>query len=124
MSEQTKAIRARLEAATPGPWRMSDEESIVGPGWEEIVGGKDFFFWSDGDQRLIAAAPDDLRYLLAEVAAAEARGAERERAMVAAWLRKEVARHDDYDTEAVMERAADEIEDAAHIPAPEVPDAA
>jgi hypothetical protein len=69
MSEETKAIRGRLEAATPGPWSAgigADDDSIVGPGFEEIVGGRDHFFWSQGDYMLLLHSRDDLAFLLAE----------------------------------------------------------
>lgn len=73
-------IRARLSAATPGPWRTqrADEESGE-IDWEVMSGAKgtpvarvseadDYGLpTTRGDAALIAAAPADLAYLLAEL---------------------------------------------------------
>jgi len=77
--EQRAAIRARLDAATPWPWRIAyyagqhDEEGAV------IVGQGDVFVthtatcngrpWAQyhGDAELIAHAPTDIDHLLAYV---------------------------------------------------------
>jgi hypothetical protein len=66
-------IRARLEAATPGPWEASPAPDYPDPGigfaWDvmrgrEVVAGAPMV-GTDAD--LIANAPADLAYLLGEV---------------------------------------------------------
>jgi hypothetical protein len=77
--ERRAAIRARLEAATPGPWHQGradhrDEWGCVNVGdygWVTPVGME---YGADSEQgradaELIAHAPDDLAYLLDAVEA-------------------------------------------------------
>lgn len=52
------AIRARAEAATPGPWADHD-----GPLLEDVVA----YIYSDADEAFIAHAREDVPALLAEV---------------------------------------------------------
>lgn len=63
-------IKKRLEKATPGPWkRVFDEcgeEEMIEPTGYYGYGKQKANVYADGD--LIANAPDDLRFLLAELA--------------------------------------------------------
>ena len=65
MSDRLDAIRARLEAATPGPWERNDQHTkqrgIAGPL------GLCATAWEDGDAEFIAHAPGDVAWLLARV---------------------------------------------------------
>lgn len=89
-------IKARLAAATPGPWfarpndliggwcvRTADTPPSEGPG--EVAD-----FIREEDARFIAHAPEDLAALIEEV-----RYLRGERAAVVAWLREQ--RDDTYD---------------------------
>jgi hypothetical protein len=71
MSFDKKAIRERLENATPGPWRASHVDSSH----REVTAGKywicDCSLQSDTD--FIAHAPTDLNAALAEIERLEAR---------------------------------------------------
>lgn len=75
MSDQTpldvEAIRARLDAATPAPWKDDgDVSGIVAASGERVTEGDNSgygcVYISDADRALIAAAPTDLRRLLDE----------------------------------------------------------
>ncbi len=77
--ERLAEIRARLEAATPGPWVASEGDGAT---WVDSVGRNGLLVcntgvisnrYSTANTRLIANAPADLAYLLAELAAAQAR---------------------------------------------------
>ena len=79
--EQLDAIRARLDAATPGPWRLeSPFPAIYIAAGErdyiaELMGPWDDARWEQRwkvDAELIAHAPTDLRALLDEVEALQA----------------------------------------------------
>ncbi len=74
--ERRKEIRERLEAATPGPWETGYEEHVTGDDeyverWVESGGHRILVLdpLNDGsaNQNLIANAPADIAYLLAEV---------------------------------------------------------
>ena len=93
-------IRARLAAATPGPWRQDGFWCIAGKPihWVEPIGRDDLIAGIGGvgmaegqeavsdrasaDAAFIAAAPDDIAYLLGEVERLSG-----ERAATVAWLR-------------------------------------
>ena len=77
-------IRARVDAATPGPWRWLDDQQVCPvliagsrESWQPLVGGG---FPGDGeavivrkdDARFIAHAREDVPYLLARVRELEA----------------------------------------------------
>ena len=72
--ERAAAVRARLEAATPGPWQRVLRWSQVDRDWTQaavtgdpsIVGDAYPIPRSDADADLIANAPVDLAWLLAE----------------------------------------------------------
>lgn len=77
-------IRARLEAATPGPWDERRQDDYACAAYYSIWGGDAEVIatdWNDeqypptrqADCDLIANAPADLAYLLSELAAAQAR---------------------------------------------------
>lgn len=85
--DRVAEIAARLESATPGPWettQAADEESTT---WIEAPSGdvlnhdecghghmrENFAWMRRADADLIANAPSDLRYLMAEVAALRGR---------------------------------------------------
>lgn len=109
LSAETPADRARrlLEGATPGPWRVSDRDSIapaVSGRWLVAVvhGDDDGRPWNDeidpgpgpmADAELIAAAPDLARDLIAEVEAHEVT-----RAALADALRERPHLRGGYDT--------------------------
>ena len=65
MADRTDEIRARLEAATPGPWERNNQHTkqrgIAGPL------GLCATAWEDGDAEFIAHAPDDVTWLLSRV---------------------------------------------------------
>jgi hypothetical protein len=108
MSERLDEIKARLAAATPGPWRWSD--TPIGEGatlrspsvedetvesWERAhiiddgsAGGEYSSMLKAPDADLIAHAPADLAFLLEEVETAHAveRGLSQLLAAVAGWL--------------------------------------
>jgi len=72
MTDRLAEIRARLEAATPGPWKWEvviAEQSVT----EHTLKGPDVLcrYWYDrppsGDGELIAHAPEDIAWLLGEV---------------------------------------------------------
>lgn len=65
-SNRLSEIEARLDAATPGPWEVRNHDCIWSPAKGEWVAEA---FDSDGSVQLAAAAPTDLRDLLAEVRA-------------------------------------------------------
>jgi hypothetical protein len=84
--DRIAAIRARLEAATPGPW-VHDEEGYMGCGevytmGEGVEGGNiaapsgDCYprsgYSPKEDMEFIAHAPDDIAYLLGELDKARA----------------------------------------------------
>jgi hypothetical protein len=78
-------IRARLAAATPGPWRIGSWGACVVAGPDavdvataarQVPPGGGYFQGEYPDAALIAAAPDDLAYLLSEAERLEARAAE------------------------------------------------
>lgn len=70
------AIKARLAAATPGPWRHLGQGYIVHPGTEYdgcgVPDRSTRIPLRDADADLIAHAPDDLAALLAELRATTA----------------------------------------------------
>lgn len=72
-TQEIEAIRRRLEAATPGPWRYAtivtqDERYATGPQHEGGVGApSEIKNKAHADALLIAHAPTDLRALLDEV---------------------------------------------------------
>lgn len=65
MSDRLDAIRARLEAATPGPWERNDQHTkqhgIAGPL------GLHATAWEDRDAEFIAHARADVAWLLDKV---------------------------------------------------------
>jgi hypothetical protein len=69
--EELQAIEARLNAATPGEWKNDDPRRIrhaepnIWAGEKEIADVFDNYGYNDSD--FIAAAPADIRALLAEV---------------------------------------------------------
>jgi len=100
-------IRKRLEAASPGPWKL---EYSDGPRISRGNGLTIFeirYAWAEADCDLIANAPDDMRYLLAEADALE-----HERNWAAAWKRA-AKRHYEWRVAAV--RAEDECRGAVAI---------
>lgn len=69
MPERLQEIRARLDAATPGPWKRDRHEILTvdvddETGWETCIADA---YGDPADADLIAHAPDDLRWLLDEV---------------------------------------------------------
>lgn len=64
MTDRIAEIRARLDNATPGPWRTHgrDGDHVVSLADEYVVTSA----WTPADSALIAHAPDDLAWLLAE----------------------------------------------------------
>lgn len=84
-SEELAAIKARAEAATPGPWKRSDEESgdYYAPGWSVEapieVGSMslavsiddkpdaEFIAHARTDVPALVAAVEDLRWLLSVI---------------------------------------------------------
>ena len=81
MSDRLDEIRARLEAATSGPWRVSSIRQRFGGEPVLVIHGPDdkayaYVLYGDGsnaqhaaaygDASLIAHAPTDIRYLLDE----------------------------------------------------------
>lgn len=97
--EERAEIRARLDAATPGPWRVSPSPSgtrwIDAGTYDEVIspasvdcmrycyGGTSDINLSVADADLIAHAPDDLRRLLDALDAAEQRIADLTRSQAA-----------------------------------------
>lgn len=86
MSERVNEIAARVEAATPGPWRVAKSREPEGfnPGAiicqsddaefeERALAQLNYHFPHAEDAAFIAHARDDVPYLLAALAAAEAR---------------------------------------------------
>ena len=73
MTDRLAEIRARLEAATPGPWEHWERPNCcvvheeAGIKWE-VVGGGRF-----EDHAFIAHAPEDIAWLLGEVERLEER---------------------------------------------------
>lgn len=61
MSDRLQEIRARLDAATPGPWEKTSPNVVVAAG--DVVAGVPLTNNAD----LIAHAPADLAWLLDEV---------------------------------------------------------
>ena len=67
-------IKARVEAATPGPWEFSEPNLIVAgdpddPGWwGEVASVSDSYFNNTVDADFIAHARADVPYLLDELA--------------------------------------------------------
>jgi hypothetical protein len=76
-----EGIKARLAAATPGPWALVDFP-VMFPRVQSIAEDKTSICetWEWADARFIAAAPTDIAALLAEVDRLLARIAELERA--------------------------------------------
>jgi hypothetical protein len=74
MSDRLKAIKARLKAASPGPWRYTDlngEKYIACPGEPTDNYVCDFGWHYDGDvppgnPDFIAHAPEDVAWLLSQ----------------------------------------------------------
>ena len=70
-------IRARLDAATPGPWERHPSEPWIyvrrGPFTVNIIGTQLRAAQQHGDADLIAHAPADIAWLLAEVERLEKR---------------------------------------------------
>lgn len=77
---KVKEIRARLKAATPGPWEYDGSEidaKVPGPEYYKTVVGKetrgqaymeyDVLILSEVDGVFIAHAPDDITYLLEQL---------------------------------------------------------
>lgn len=79
MSDRLSEIRARLDAATPGPWHLDDMSELRDAKNRPLVRryegeGGEHAFWeqpsdpdSDADGQVMAHAPDDIRWLLARV---------------------------------------------------------
>lgn len=71
--EELAAIDARLQAATPEPWTMTEEEGdwyLRAPDGESMMCDTQYYPWTPGraeDWQLIAHAPTDLAALMAEV---------------------------------------------------------
>ena len=73
MSDRRAQIEARLEAATPGPWRVNRYDH--GGGRAHIEEPRRTLiadFYREGDREMLAHAPADLRWLLDALSAAEA----------------------------------------------------
>lgn len=74
-SERLEAIRKRAEAATPGPWKATDHADESGSAWICLSGerftplaqGYDGEFLNRPDADFIAAAREDIPWLLGEV---------------------------------------------------------
>ncbi len=64
MSDRLAEIEARWKAATPGPWKASTYFDDYVDWYWNIEGPEPR---NDADVAAIAAAPDDVSYLLAEV---------------------------------------------------------
>ena len=62
-------IRARLEAATPGPWRLGYDGDHPVIENDQAHGVLAFLPQRDGDLDLIAHAPGDMAWLLGELEA-------------------------------------------------------
>jgi hypothetical protein len=73
MTDRLQEIRARLDAATPGPWQDVDRDD---PAWIRVMQPREFpNEWTTiatcgfcSDARFIAHAPADIAWLLDEVA--------------------------------------------------------
>jgi len=75
-SDRISEIRARLDAATPGPWHLDDMSELRDAEDRPLVRGYEgeggaHAFWeqpanrdSDADAQLVVHAPDDLAWLL------------------------------------------------------------
>lgn len=83
MSEQLQEIKARLEAATPGPWMKDPDEPVrimkpdkPGSSWDGTVIATlqwdDFGLFEEANADLIAHTPEDLAKLIAALEAVEA----------------------------------------------------
>lgn len=81
--ERIAAIGARLDAATPGPWRYEPGAAIHGIGDDDIHYVTDVAamadddpplcsFYAEADAKLVASAPEDLAFLLGYAAELEA----------------------------------------------------
>ena len=79
--ERVAEIEARVNAATPGEWNRDThpQEPIIasrteGETWYSIAPVCQVCYgdWTEGDAEFIAAAPADIRYLLARVRELEA----------------------------------------------------
>ena len=76
MTDQTRLaeIRARVEAATPGPWEFSESNLIVAPEpddsdwWGEVASVTDSYFNNTVDADFIAHSRADVPFLLNLVA--------------------------------------------------------
>lgn len=79
--EALEAIRARLAAATPGPWTLPYHDgALAGPHGASLLGldvDGMAIVWARADAELIAHAPADIAALLAEVERLRAEVAER-----------------------------------------------
>lgn len=74
MSDRLQEIRARLDAATPGPWRILHHDLCCGESWVRDESGYHVgtSLYSNDEKRdenlsLIAHAPADIAWLLDEV---------------------------------------------------------
>lgn len=115
-ADELNAIRARLAAATPGPW-FAQPNDLVG-GWcvrtvdapPSKGAGEVADFIREEDARFIAAAPATIQTLIEEVE--HLRG---ERAAVVAYLRKTAVTADEFDAVAdAIAKEADAIERGEH----------
>ena len=87
-ADQLAAIRARAEAATPGPWEAQEPWGASGIGWGRVKGPKarrqyygSMCFDRIEDVEFIAASRADVPALLADLEAAQVRIAELEGAL-------------------------------------------
>lgn len=70
LTDRLKEIRARLDAATPGPWLLDDSEQFVAAenkeGDTDLIGIANIFT-SNSDSQFIASSPADISLLLSVV---------------------------------------------------------
>ena len=60
---QLNDIDSRANAATPGPWKRSEDYSdVLAPDGSQLAS-----YWLTADGEFIAHAPEDVRALLAEI---------------------------------------------------------
>ena len=81
MNDRIEEIRERLTSATPGPWRIDENDptifdSIVSTANDEPWGWVEVARSLGPDSDLIASAPADIAFLLAEVERLRAKNAE------------------------------------------------
>ena len=72
MKSRIDKIKARLAAATPGPWLPRDNNVVLTPTGLAIGSFSTGFEQSKSDAAFIAAAPTDIAYLLSRLERAEA----------------------------------------------------